>query len=153
VHAEATVLGKIRYEKIKKESLIQEIKTETGNTEKKIEINLKNFKIILPKGVSKFKNYDTIITEQRLKLFSNYYLPISFSKITNKEIEKSYKEYSQDELIQKLKLELETEIINENNLQNIEIEELLETNIENNIIEVKVTCIVQEEIGTKENIN
>jgi hypothetical protein len=133
--------------------LIQEIKRETGNTEKKIEINLNNFKIILPKGVSKFENYDTIVTEERLKLFSNYYLPISFSKIINKEIEKSYKTYTQDELIQKLKTELENEIINENNLQNMEIEEFLETNIENGFIEVNVICFVQKEIGTKENQN
>jgi hypothetical protein len=107
----------------------------------------------LPKGVSKFENYDTIVTEERLKLFSNYYLPISFSKIINKEIEKSYKTYTQDELIQKLKTELENEIINENNLQNMEIEEFLETNIENGFIEVNVICFVQKEIGTKENQN
>jgi hypothetical protein len=37
-------------------------------------------------------------------------------------------------------------------LQDKEIEELLETNVENGIVNVKVTFIVQEEIGTKENL-
>ena len=51
-----------------------------------------------------------------------------------------------------MKNELVEELKEEHSLQNKEIEELLETNIENGIVEVKVTCVVQEEIGTKENL-
>ena len=152
VHAEASIYGKISYEKSKKESLIQEIEKNTGNEEKKIEINLNNFKIILPKGVSKFKNYDTIKTNKKLKLFSNFYLPISITKINLIEKEKEYKNYGQEELIEKIKKELEEELKEEHSLQDKEIEELLETNVENGIVNVKVTFIVQEEIGTKENL-
>ena len=152
VHAEASIYGKILYEKSKKESLIQEIEKNTGNEEKKIEINLNNFKIILPKGVSKFENYDTIKTNKKLKLFSNFYLPISITKINLIEKEKEYKNYGQEELIEKIKKELEEELKEEHSLQDKEIEELLETNVENGIVNVKVTFIVQEEIGTKENL-
>ena len=130
----------------------QEIEKSTGKEEKKIEINLNNFKIILPKGVSKFENYDTIKTNKKLKLFSNFYLPISITKINLIEKEKEYKNYGQEELIEKIKKELEEELKEEHSLQDKEIEELLETNVENGIVNVKVTFIVQEEIGTKENL-
>ena len=144
VNAEATIYGKISYQKSKKESLIQEIEKSTGKEEKKIEINLNNFKIILPKGVSNFKNYDTIKTNKKIKLFSNFYLPISITKIRLIEKEKEYINYSQEEIIDKMKNELVEELKEEHSLQNKEIEELLETNIENGIVEVKVTCVVQE---------
>lgn len=153
VHAKAIVLGKIKYEKEKSENLIQEIENETGNTQNKLEINLKKFKIILPKRLPKFKIYDTIITKKEIRLFSDYYLPISCSKITYKELEKNTEEYKPEELIEKMKKELGEEIIKENNLKDADIEELLETNIENNIVTVKVTYIVQEDISTKENLN
>ena len=152
VNAEATIYGKISYEKSKKESLIQEIEKSTGKEEKKIEINLNNFKIILPKGVSKFENYDTIKTNKKLKLFSNFYLPISFTEIKFVEKQKEYKTYTEEELILKLKKELEDELKKEYSLSEENIEELLETAVQNGSVEVKVTYIVQEEIGTKENL-
>lgn len=152
VNAEATIYGKISYEKSKKESLIQEIEKSTGKEEKKIEINLNNFKIILPKGVSKFENYDTIKTNKKLKLFSNFYLPISFTEIKFVEKQKEYKTYTEEELILKLKKELEDELKKEYSLSEENIEELLETDVQNGSVEVKVTYIVQEEIGTKENL-
>lgn len=152
VNAEATIYGKISYEKSKKESLIQEIEKSTGKEEKKIEINLNNFKIILPKGVSKFENYDTIKTNKKLKLFSNFYLPISFTEIKFVEKQKEYKTYTEEELILKLKKELEDELKKEYSLSEENIEELLETEVQNGSVEVKVTYIVQEEIGTKENL-
>ncbi len=152
VNAEATIYGEISYEKSKKESLIQEIEKSTGKEEKKIEINLNNFKIILPKGVSKFENYDTIKTNKKLKLFSNFYLPISFTEIKFVEKQKEYKTYTEEELILKLKKELEDELKKEYSLSEENIEELLETEVQNGSVEVKVTYIVQEEIGTKENL-
>lgn len=152
VNAEATIYGKISYEKSKKESLIQEIEKSTGKEEKKIEINLNNFKIILPKGVSKFENYDTIKTNKKLKLFSNFYLPISFTEIKFVEKQKEYKTYTEEELILKLKKELEDELKKEYSLSEENIEELLETDVQNGSVEVKVIYIVQEEIGTKENL-
>lgn len=152
VHAEATIYGKIMYEKTKKESLIQEIEKTTGNEEKKIEINLNNFKIILPKGVSKFENYDTIKTNKKLKLFSNFYLPISITEIKFVEKQKEYKTYTEEELIEKMKKEIGEELKEEYSLQGDNIEELLETNVQDGSVEVKVTYIAEEEIGTKENL-
>ena len=152
VNAEATIYGKISYKKSKKESLIQEIEKTTGKEEKKIEINLNNFKIILPKGVSKFENYDTIKTNKKLKLFSNFYLPISFTEIRFLEKQKEYKTYTEEELIEKLKKELEDELKKEHSLSEKNVEELLETEVQNGSVEVKVTYIAEEEIGTKENL-
>ncbi len=152
VHAEATIYGKIMYEKTKKESLIQEIEKTTGNEEKKIEINLNNFKIILPKGVSKFENYDTIKTNKKLKLFSNFYLPLSITEIKFVEKQKEYKTYTEEELIEKMKKEIGEELKEEYSLQGDNIEELLETNVQDGSVEVKVTYIAEEEIGTKENL-
>ena len=152
LHAEATIYGKIMYEKTKKESLIQEIEKTTGNEEKKIEINLNNFKIILPKGVSKFENYDTIKTNKKLKLFSNFYLPISITEIKFVEKQKEYKTYTEEELIEKMKKEIGEELKEEYSLQGDNIEELLETNVQDGSVEVKVTYIAEEEIGTKENL-
>ena len=71
MHAEASIYGKISYEKSKKESLIQEIEKNTGNEEKKIEINLNNFKIILPKGVSKFENYEQNLLSVLYKILAS----------------------------------------------------------------------------------
>ena len=152
VHADAIITGKITIEKTKKESLIQQFDEETGKREKKIEINLNNFKIILPKGVSKLKKYDTIRTNKRLRIFSNFYLPVSITKIELIEKEVKYKTYSQEELIDKMVNELTEEIVKENNLYDKNIEKNIETNVENGMVEVKVTGIVQEEIGTKENL-
>lgn len=152
VHAEATIYGKIMYEKTEKESLIQEIEKTTGNEEKKIEINLNNFKIILPKGVSKFENYDTIKTNKKLKLFSNFYLPLSITEIKFVEKQKEYKIYTEEELIEKMKKEIGEKLKEEYSLQGDNIEELLETNVQDGSVEVKVTYIAEEEIGTKENL-
>lgn len=68
---------------------------------KKNEICINNFKINLNKGVSKFENYDTIITSQKVKLFSNFYLPIEIKKVTNIELVNQPKTYSEEELKEK----------------------------------------------------
>lgn len=83
----------------------QEIFKETGEEEIKFQIKFNNFQINFYKTLSKFKIYDTIYTEKNLKLFSNFYLPISVVKITNKEQEIQQKYYNLEEAI---KLGIET---------------------------------------------
>ncbi len=155
VHAEANILAQISYEKEKKESFIQEIEEKTGNEEKKFEIYINNFKINFNKGVSKFENYDTIRTNKKMKLFSNYYIPIEFVKIENIEIKKSYKQFSEEELKEKIEKilteELEEEYeISKYNPENIEKEIITER--EDDGLKVKVIYTVQEEIGTSEEV-
>lgn len=120
VHSLGEVQAKIEYKESKKVLLNQENLTETGNVEKKYRIKFKNFQINLYKTLSKFKICDTIYTERNLKIFSNFYLPISVTEITNKEQVIENKSYSIDEAIELGKEELsksiESKIANKENI-------------------------------------
>ena len=93
------VEAKVWYTESKKIYYNQEILTDTGEEEKKYQIKIN-------KTLSKFEIYDTIYTEQKIKLFSNFYLPISVVKITNKEQIKEEKNYTLEEAISLGKQEL-----------------------------------------------
>ena len=93
------VQAKVWYTENKKIYFKQEILRETGAEEKKHVIKFNNFQINFNKTLSKFKICDTIYTEQNLRVFSNFYLPISILTITNKEQEKILREYSKEEAI------------------------------------------------------
>lgn len=112
------VEAKVRYTESTNIYYNQEILYETGEEEIKYQIKFNNFQINFYKTLSKFKIYDTIYTEQNLKIFSNFYLPISVVKITNKEQIKEQKTYSIEEAI-KLGVEELTPII-ENQIENKE---------------------------------
>ena len=98
------------YEKEKKVAFIQEISERTGNFEKYVEIYLNNFKIFFKKGVPKFKNCDTIRVYKKVKLFSNYYIPIKIVNVTNFETEKSFKTYTETELVENVTKQLQNEL-------------------------------------------
>ena len=98
VHSIADIEAKVWYSKKEKFYLTQEIQVTTGATEEKYSINLNNFKINLYKTLSKFENYDTINENKKLILFSNFYLPIEFVKITNKEYVLQKITYTEEEL-------------------------------------------------------
>jgi len=151
VHAMADIEIKKYAEKEGKENLVQEIEIKTGNEEKRVEINFHKFKINFNKRVSKFEKYDTIVTTKKLKFFSNYYLPIEVSKITNLETKLEHKEYTVPELTEKIKLELEQKLNEELNLNNSDdIEENLEVNVEGQEVYVKLIYTMYDKIGTKE---
>ena len=98
----------------------EERNVETGNKETKYKINFNKFQINFYKTLSKFKIYDTIEEEKKLRIFSNLYLPISVKKITNEEEEKVSKEYSIEEAVEKgtkqLEQQIESEIEEKNNI-------------------------------------
>lgn len=155
VHAEADIYAKIHFEKEKREEFIQDIEVKTGNEEKKYEIYINNFKINFNKGVSNFENYDTISANKKIKLFSNYYVPINFVKITNSEIKKEKKEYTKEELKDKIEKELTEELDQEIGISNFEqnqVEKKVLTQDEPSGINVKVIYEIQEKIGTKEEL-
>lgn len=119
-HATGEIEAKVWYTKSKQIYYNQEVTEQTGEEEKNYGIKINNFKINLPKGVSKFELYDTIENEKKLKLFSDFYLPISIIKITYKEIKKVEKNYNIEEAINIGKNELEQELENEiTNKENI----------------------------------
>ena len=57
----------------------------TGNMEKKYAININNFRINLYKRLSNFERYDTIYATKKLKLFSNFYIPVELIECNNSE--------------------------------------------------------------------
>ena len=146
VHSLGEVQAKVTYRKSEKISLNQEELRETGEKEKRIKIKLNNFQINFYKTLSKFKIYDTIYSEKKFKVFSNYYLPISLIEIINKEQITETKIYSKEEAIEfgkeKLSREIENKIEKKENIQDITID----TNEQEEYIEVCVTYVVLENI-------
>ena len=152
VHAKGDVEAKIWHTKHKKILYNTTQIIETGNTEKKYEMKINNFKINFYKNLSKFKIYDTIETENKFKIFSDFYLPISFVKKINKEQEKVQKKYSLEEAktvgIKELQEELDKEIENKDNIVNKNIN----TYEQEDGVDIYVTYEVLENIGTNEKI-
>ncbi len=151
VNSDADIYILNTYEKNKKESFIQEISERTGNIEKNVEIYIKNFKINFNKGVPKFKNCDTIKAYKKLKLFSNYYIPIEIINITNFELKKYFKTYTEKELVEKITNELQNELDNELNISDSsQVSKSVAKDVEEDGVTVKVIYSVEEKIGTKD---
>ncbi len=156
VHAEANVLGRILYEKERKEYFVQNEKIKTGKKEEKIEICINNFKINFNKGVSNFEKYDTITTNNKLKFFSDFYFPISLKKHTNFEYENVKKTYSNQQLEEKILKALEEEMEAEYEISKYE-EKYKKRNVytkeEQDGLTVKLVYEIQREIAEKQEIN
>lgn len=152
VHAKGEIEAKVWYTKHKKILYNTTERRETGNIEEKYQIKFNNFKINLYKTLSKFEIYDTIEAENKFKLFSDFYLPISINKITNKEVEEVQKKYSLEEAknigIQELEEELDKEIEDKDKIVNKNIN----TYENEDGVDVYVTYEVLENIGTNEKI-
>ena len=152
VHSLAEIEAKVWYtESIKIPYKITETRY-TGNEEEKYGIKFNNFQINFTKKYSKFKIYDTIETENKIRLFSDLYLPISIVKTTYKEKKEVKKSYTVEETknigIKELEEELEKEIENKDNIVNKNIN----TYEEEDGVQVYVTYEVLENIGTNEKI-
>ena len=152
VHARGEVEAKIWHTKNKKILYNATERKETGKIENKYKIKINNFEINLSKKLSKFQIYDTIDTENKFRIFSDFYLPISLIKITNKEIQEEQKKYTIDEAknigIQELQEELDNEIENKEKIVN----KIINTYEKEDGIEIYVTYEVLENIGTNEKI-
>ena len=110
VHSLGEVKAIVKYTKTIRIPLKEERNVETGNKETKYKINFNKFQINFYKTLSKFKIYDTIEEEKKFKVFSNLYLPISVTKITNRELENNLKQYTIEEATEKGTKQLETQI-------------------------------------------
>ena len=152
VHAKGEIQAKVWHTKNKKILYNATEKTETGNVENKYQIKINNFEINLSKRLSKFKIYDTIVLENKFKIFSDFYLPISLVKITNKEIKEEQKNYNVEQAkdlgIEQLQEELDNEIEDKSKVVN----KIINTYEKEDGIEVYVTYEVLEDIGTNEKI-
>ena len=152
VHAKGEIQAKVWHTKSKKIPYNVTERKETGNIENKYKIKINNFEINLSKRLSKFQIYDTIVLDNKFKMFSDFYLPISLVKTTNKEIKEEQKKYNLEEAknlgIQQLEEELNNEIENKEKI----INKIINTYEKEDGIEVYVTYEVLEDIGTNEKI-
>ena len=152
VHAKGDIEAKVWHTKNKKIMYKNVEKKGTGGEEKRYSIKINNFRINLYKRLSKFKKYDILETENKLRLFSDFYLPISIVETINKEQEEIIKTYTIEEAkkigIEELSKQLDDEIINKNKIVNKNIN----TYEKEDGIEIFVTYEVLENIGTNEKI-
>lgn len=152
VHAEGQVMAKVWYSDKEKVYYNQNYENQTGAKERKYSVNVNNFKINFFKTLSKFEKYDTIRTVKKLKITSNFYLPIEI--VVNENFEKQQKQmqYTKEQAkeigINDLKNKLESQISNKENISNIYIN----TNETDEYLEVEVIYEVLENIGTKEKL-
>ena len=125
---------------------------QTGNVENKYQIKFNNFTINLYKTISKFKNYDTIYESNKIKISSNFYLPIELIKITNYEKVDNEITYGIEKAtnlgIEQLSKKIETEKADKDNI----LQKYVNLYAGENYVEVEVIYEVLEDIGTKEKI-
>ena len=152
VHPVGTVIGKVLYKERARGYYKQCKKIQTGNVENKYAIKLNKFAIFFSKKLSKFEIYDTIRAGKKLKISSNFYLPIQFEKITNYEVKNEKIEYTVDEAkeqaINEAKNKLNDSIGNNEGIVNVYIN----TDENEEYVDVEVTYEVLEDIGTEEKI-
>lgn len=145
------VEAKVWYYLEKEESLIQEEKVKTEKTENKYGIILNKKTINFYKRLSKFEKYDTMETKNKIKILNNFYLPVEVKKVTNNEYRLVKKEYSKEELENKILKELEEQMTPE-----IKEKEIVNKNFtsEQNGEKIKVKLLYEviEKIGTEEKL-
>lgn len=152
VHSNGQVEAKVWYTQKERVYLKETKKEDTGETQNKYSVNINNFIINFNKRVSKFENYDTIEEAKKIKLFSNFYLPIELVKTTYKEYKVVEIAHTLEEAktigIERAKDKLNAQIENTNNIT----DEQVNIKEETNFVDVEVVYEVKENIGTKEKI-
>ena len=151
VHSQGEIQAKVWYTTTQRVELKEVQKKETGNSENKYSLKINNFQINFNKSIPNFEKYDTIDTSKKLKLFSNFYLPIEIITHTYKEYEEEVVIHSVEEAKQigidrapeELKEELEGKKISDKQVK---------VKNETDYIEVEVTYEVEENIGIEEKI-
>ena len=150
VHSDAEVEARVWYETTESMMYEQEEKNYTGNLEKKYSVKIKNFKINLYKTLPNFEKYDTINNIKKLRIFSDFYLPIELGICEYQEIEIIKRKYTKEELrkvlINKLENQLSAEINEEKKVINKQINE---REIDGGI-EIQLIYEVMENIGIKQ---
>ena len=151
VHSQGQIQAKVWYTNVEKVDLKEIKKIETGNVKNKYSVKINNFQINLPKSIPNFEKYDTIETNKKLKLSSNFYLPFEIVTYT-------YKEYKEETIIhsieeaKKIGIDRSAKKL-ENELKNKKIlDKEVKVKSEAEYIEVEVVYEVEENIGVEEKI-
>ena len=151
VHSDAEIEARVWYSKKDSETYIQEENIKTGNFEKRYIVKINNFKINLNKSLPNFEKYDTINESKKLKLFSNFYLPIELEIFEYQEVNTIKREYTNQELKEKIISKLENELNDEIGSKNIENIQINEKDIDGGL-EIEVIYEVIEKIGINQKI-
>lgn len=124
----------------------------TGNTEKKYALNINNFRINLYKKLSNFEKYDTIYTAKKIKIFSNFYIPVELIECNNFEIKEENVNYSEEvakaEAKKRAEEKLNDKVKDKENIRNVTVN----YTVEEDEVKAEVTYEVFENIGTNEKI-
>lgn len=151
VHSYGNIQAKVWYSNTQKIYFQETKKEETGNLENKHSVKINNFQINLPKTLPNFEKYDTIETTEKLKLFSDFYLPIELITYTYKEYKEVSIIHSVEEAkqigIDRAKEELKEEIDNKE-----VTDQKINVRTEKDYIEIELIYEVVEEIGLEEKI-
>ncbi len=153
IHSEAEIQARVWYEATKTMMYKQEESISTGNSEKRYFIKLNNFQINLYKSLPKFEKYDTINERKKLKIFSDFYLPIELGIDEYQEINKVEKQYTQEELKNMLVKELETELSAKVEEPSNIINKQINVKEKEDGIEVQLIYEVLENIGEEKKID
>ena len=152
VHANGSVQAKVWYTQNERVELNQVISRKTENEETKYSVRINNFTINFYKTLSKFKKYDTIEQNKKIKLFSDFYLPIEIIEKNNYELVEETITYTKEQAKQKAEEEAKKKLDEQVKVK----ENILNTYINyqetEEYIEAQVIYEVLEEIGTKEKI-
>lgn len=152
VHANGSVQAKVWYTQNEKIELNQVVSRKTENEETKYSVRINNFTINFYKTLSKFKKYDTIEQNKKIKLFSDFYLPIEIIEKSNYELVEETITYTKEQAKQKAEEEAKKKLDEQIKVK----ENILNTYINyqetEEYIETQVIYEVLEEIGTKEKI-
>ena len=148
VHSEGEVYAKTWHKNVQKVYYNQIIENQTGNNEKKYSINIKNFKINLSKTLSKFENYDTIRTVNKLRIAKDFYLPIEIVSTEYIEKQKNEISYTKEEAKQ-IGIQNAEKILSEEISSEV-LNKYVNENEFDGYIEIEVIYEVLESIGTKE---
>ena len=151
VHAQGEIQAKVWYTSTQKVALKEVQKQETGNKETKYSVKINNFQINLQKSVPKFEKYDTIETYKKLKLFSDFYLPIEIVENTYKEYEEVVVIHSVEEA-KKIGIDRAAEELKEQIDGKKIVNKQVNVKAEADSLEVEVIYEVEESIGVEEKI-
>lgn len=153
VHSKGEVIAKVWYTKRKKSKFTREEIEETENVKKTYSILFNNFRINLYKSIPNFEKYDTISERKKLKIFSNFYLPITIEKNTYKELISKQATYGkvdlQNVLISEIEKNFENENINPKDIKNKIVNVYQQSEDE---LEIELTYEVIENIGIEQPI-
>lgn len=151
VHARADIIARTWIEKKEKINKSELLDIETGRKEKYYTISINNFNINFNKRLSNFKKYDTIKNSNRLRVSNNFYLPITYTEVTNIEMKSDFTEESIESAEKKIISKMEEDL--DNQCSSLEIvDKKVITEEKNDFIEIKVIYEILDKIGVEEKL-